>query len=139
MFAFSDQDWPGLAKLVEECGECNEVLIPTILATAMSRIIRTSGKLMMTHGDSDHWSGNLRKQLMEEIADVDAASIFFKEHCFSKREQSAMAKRTRAKVKKFEKWDREHEVRQRKTKKRSQVSNAIRSTHRDTQSTKKRA
>lgn len=116
MFAFSDQEWPGIAKLIEECGELGELLGPALLLTAIGRLVKSNGKLMMVHGRRDHWSGDLRQALIEEIADVDAASDFVKEHCFSKGERTKMANRRKSKLKKFEKWDATGTVRSRKKK-----------------------
>lgn len=65
MFAIGDKEWPGVSKLVEETGELQQVL----------------GKLMGSRGDIDHWSGNLRDKLHEELGDVLAACRFLIDHC----------------------------------------------------------
>jgi NTP pyrophosphatase (non-canonical NTP hydrolase) len=90
-FAFGDDEWPGIAKLAEECGE----------------VIQVVGKLMMTHGDPTHWSGDLRKMLAEELADVTAAAGFVREHCLTMRERILVDERVRAKLHLFETWRRE--------------------------------
>lgn len=64
MFAFGDAEWPGLAKVNEEAGE----------------VIQVIGKLMMVHGRSKHWSGDLRQMLVEELADLMAAIDFVVDH-----------------------------------------------------------
>ena len=87
-FAFGDENWPGLAKLVEECGE----------------VVQVVGKLMMTHGDPAHWSGDLRAMLVDEVADVCAASMFVMEHCFTDAEGRDCMERQRAKIRKFRGW-----------------------------------
>lgn len=87
-FAFGDPQWPGIAKLTEECGEVMQVI----------------GKLMMTHGSPAHWSGNLRTMLLEEVADVEAAIVFFNRHNLTDPERRAMARRVTEKVHKFELW-----------------------------------
>lgn len=87
-FAFGDKQWPGLAKLNEECGE----------------VIQVIGKLMMTHGDPAHWSGNLREQLLDEVADAEAAIVFFDRHNMTLPERQRMARRVTEKVNKFERW-----------------------------------
>ena len=60
-FAIGSRVWPGTSKLVEEMGELQQVL----------------GKLIATGGDTDHWSGDLRRMLVEELGDVSAAVRFF--------------------------------------------------------------
>ena len=61
--------WPGLAKLVEEMGELQELL----------------GKVMASAGpagtaSATYWDGtNLRPRLIEEMGDVRAAIAFFAE------------------------------------------------------------
>ncbi|HYI43698.1 MAG TPA: hypothetical protein VD768_08770 [Sphingomicrobium sp.] len=87
-FAFGDEAWPGLAKLTEECGEVLQVI----------------GKMMMTHGDRAHWSGDLRAMLLDEVADLEAAIVFCCRHNLSPDERRAMARRVTAKVAKFEDW-----------------------------------
>jgi hypothetical protein len=87
-FAFGDDLWPGLAKLTEECGE----------------VLQIVGKLMMTHGGRAHWSGDLRQMLLDEVADVEAAIVFFVRHNLNHAESHAMARRVTQKVAKFEQW-----------------------------------
>jgi hypothetical protein len=55
MFAFSDKDWPGIAKMVEECGELQEVLPLVILAKSLGKMTQTQGKLL----DDPRWHGSL--------------------------------------------------------------------------------
>lgn len=60
-FAIGSEVWPGLSKLIEECGEVQQVC----------------GKLLGTDGKEEHWDGsNLRLRLEEEIADLRAAVSF---------------------------------------------------------------
>jgi hypothetical protein len=87
-FAFGDETWPGLAKLVEECGE----------------VVQVVGKLMMTHGSPAHWSGDLRAQLIEELGDLDAAIDFVAAHCLTPAEQEAVITRRISKTVKFVGW-----------------------------------
>lgn len=57
-FGYGASVWPGVAKVIEECGEVQQVC----------------GKLIQMDGGSDHWDGtNLRHRLQEEIADLQAA------------------------------------------------------------------
>jgi hypothetical protein len=128
MFAFSDKKWPGVAKLVEECGEAVEILGPALLVAALGKIIQTQGKLMMIDGTTDHWSGDLRTALVEEIADVEAAITFVKENNLSKKEIATIRRRVASKLKKFEKWHHGNEVKRRiaknASKAKSRTSNA---------------
>ena len=61
-FSLGGAVWPGLSKLVEECGEVQQV----------------AGKLIGSRGNPDHWDGSdLRGRIAEELADLEAAIIFF--------------------------------------------------------------
>jgi tRNA U34 5-carboxymethylaminomethyl modifying GTPase MnmE/TrmE len=113
MFAFSDKDWPGIAKMVEECGELTEVLPLVILLSAVGRLTQTQGKLMMIQGGTDHWSGDLRKAMVQEMADVRAAIEFVAEHNLSKRERKTITTRVQKKLQRFEKWHKGAQVQQR--------------------------
>ena len=87
-FAFGSVVMPGTAKLVEEQGELVQVL----------------GKYMMTGGEPAHWSGDLRPALVDELADVSAAIMFFKDHNLTLEERVRYVERMRDKVALFEKW-----------------------------------
>lgn len=63
-FSIGSAVWPGTSKVIEEMGELQQVL----------------GKLIATGGDTQHWDGDLRKRLIEEIADVTAALVFFQKN-----------------------------------------------------------
>lgn len=80
--------WPGLSKLIEECGE----------------VLQVSGKLMGSAGNTAHWSGDLDKKLIEELGDLKAAITFFMEAnaiC-----SSSVACRHRDKLIQFWEWHR---------------------------------
>lgn len=63
-YSIGSDAWPGLSKLIEECGET----------------IQVAGKLMGTGGAVEHWDGsNLGDRLIEEIGDLQAAIEFFVE------------------------------------------------------------
>lgn len=95
MFAFGDVEWPGLAKLAEESGELVQVI----------------GKLMMTHGDPAYWDGvDLRKRLIEEMADQAAAIGFVNRHVLTPQESEAMTARMAEKRALFEKWHEEKDT-----------------------------
>jgi hypothetical protein len=87
-FALGSAVWPGTSKLIEEQGELIQVL----------------GKLMALGGSTDHWSGDLRKMLVEELADVQAAIVFFEEWNLTPDEAAAVTARIREKRALFAKW-----------------------------------
>lgn len=87
-YAFGDSVWPGLAKLNEECGEVLQVI----------------GKIMMVHGGENHWSGNLREMLCDEIADLAAAIEFVKLYAVHQDEADLIEQRAREKLEKFINW-----------------------------------
>lgn len=81
--------WPGLAKLLEEMGEVLEV----------------AGKLMQIGGSTDHWTGDLRERLRQEIADLDAALWFFTTRSFEPVERKKIERRSAEKRDLFEEWE----------------------------------
>lgn len=88
MFAIGDQEWPGISKLVEECGEALQIC----------------GKLMGTGGELEHWDGegNLKKRLEDELADLQAAIAFM---CrVNDFDHERMAERFAKKMVRFERW-----------------------------------
>lgn len=90
MFSFGSLRWPGLAKLVEECGE----------------VVRVVGKLMNTNGEPKHWSGlDLRAALEDEIGDLHAAIGFAIERCGL--DVAKISKRSTMKRALFERWHKE--------------------------------
>jgi hypothetical protein len=61
-YSIGSQRWPGLAKIIEEASELTTV----------------AGKLIATGGQVEYWDGApLNKRLEEEIADLEAALMFF--------------------------------------------------------------
>ena len=64
-FSLGQNIWPGVAKLMEECGE----------------VIQVCAKLIATGGATAHWSGrDLRADLEHELGDLQAAQTFVIEH-----------------------------------------------------------
>ena len=60
-YSIGSGHWPGLAKVIEECGE----------------VIQAAGKIIAANGDGRHWDGSdLRQRLEDEIADARAAIEF---------------------------------------------------------------
>lgn len=90
-FAFGSHIWPGTSKLIEECGEVIQVL----------------GKLMQRGGKLDHWSGDLGKMLVEEVADVVAAANVFLE-LNPQIDSAAVFERIKEKTERFRGWHRDN-------------------------------
>jgi NTP pyrophosphatase (non-canonical NTP hydrolase) len=91
-YSIGSDVWPGLSKLIEECGE----------------VIQVAGKLLGANGDPNHWDGSdLRLRLQEELADLTAA-IQFVEHR-NDLDGGVIWDRTHSKLRKFDTW---HEGRQ---------------------------
>jgi NTP pyrophosphatase (non-canonical NTP hydrolase) len=90
MFAIGDEEWPGLSKLAEECGEVLQVI----------------GKLMGTRGEEIHWDGqNLTESLLDEMADLRAAIDFVLEHNpFTGEQKAKYYQRYSKKMELFEDW-----------------------------------
>ena len=81
------QEWAGLSKLSEECGETVQVI----------------GKLIATDGAADHWDGtNLYDRIEEEIADVLAAAQFVID--YNGLNQETITSRMNQKYALFSKW-----------------------------------
>lgn len=60
-FSIGSQFWPGISKLIEECGE----------------VIQVAGKLIGARGVPEHWDGtDLHARMTEELADLLAAISF---------------------------------------------------------------
>jgi hypothetical protein len=88
-FAIGAKDWPGLAKLAEECGE----------------LIQVIGKLM-AYPDGDHPDGgpNLIVRLSDEIADVRAACTYV---VLQSLDSATIEPRVQFKLRRFLRWDEE--------------------------------
>lgn len=82
--------WPGLAKLMEEMGELQQVL----------------GKLMAcSDTDAIYWDGtSLVPNILDEAADVNAALHFFLHQNFTQQERNAVMDRSLEKGQKFNLW-----------------------------------
>lgn len=87
-FSIGSAVWPGTSKLLEEQGELVQVL----------------GKLMATAGDTKHWSGDLRRMLVEEIGDLSAAITFFQAENLTVDELRQVADRYCKKLALFREW-----------------------------------
>jgi NTP pyrophosphatase (non-canonical NTP hydrolase) len=90
VFAIGDRKWPGISKLVEECGE----------------VLQVAGKLMGSRGQVEHWNvENLKCALEDEIADLMAACDFVIHFCRLRVEH--ISARRKRKLDTFSKWHRE--------------------------------
>lgn len=89
-YSIGSEIWPGLSKLVEECGEVLEV----------------AGKLIATGGEVRHWGRNtsLAQLLQDEIADVMAACHFIVEVNPEHLDIDEVYRRVHDKVTKFRGW-----------------------------------
>lgn len=86
-FCIGSTVWPGLSKLIEECGE----------------VMQVAGKLMATGGRPDHWDGtDLKERITEELADLMAAAAFVAVRCGL--DADAISERRFEKIARFEKW-----------------------------------
>lgn len=91
-YSIGSTRWPGLSKMIEETGELQQV----------------AGKLLGSDGEIRHWDGtNLRERLHEEIADVQAALIFFQQ--VNALDITRIDFRTDTKLAQFWKWHRGEE------------------------------
>jgi len=86
-FSLGSSVWPGVSKLIEECGEVQQVC----------------GKLLGTGGLPNHWDGtDLSERLLEEMADVTAAVRFVLEE--NSLDEEAFEERIAAKLQLFREW-----------------------------------
>lgn len=104
-FSIGGDLWPGLSKLIEENGELSELLPEAALTKTLALLQKTSGKLIGSEGRTDHWSGDLRRMLHEEIADVLAALNFFTTR--NGLDKDLIHERAEAKLNTFARWERE--------------------------------
>jgi NTP pyrophosphatase (non-canonical NTP hydrolase) len=87
MFAIGDKVWPGISKLIEECGE----------------VVQVCGKLLGTGGKEVHWEGsNLRERLVEELGDLLGAIRFVAK--WNKIDVWQIEHRAELKLRRFESW-----------------------------------
>lgn len=86
-FSIGSDLWPGISKLIEECGEVQQV----------------AGKLIASHGAVNHWDGtNLKERLESELGDLQAAIRFVIER--NALDVVAIEKRRIEKLMLFEQW-----------------------------------
>lgn len=91
-FAIGGSNWPGLSKLIEECGE----------------VLQVAGKLIATGGQPEHWDGSdLRERVVDELGDLLAALSFVRKHALTDVEDVHVAIRSQAKYRLFLQWHEE--------------------------------
>lgn len=90
MFFIGATKWPGISKLMEECGE----------------VLQVCGKLIATRGEVKHWDGEkpLDERLLDELADLCAAIDFVVIENFSLKEIVALNERAKEKLDRFKRW-----------------------------------
>jgi NTP pyrophosphatase (non-canonical NTP hydrolase) len=87
MFSIGSKRWPGISKLIEECGE----------------VVQVCGKLIASRGESAHWDGSdLRVRLHEELGDLMGAIWFVIAFCGL--DEMQILKRAQRKRAQFEVW-----------------------------------
>jgi hypothetical protein len=88
-FVIGSPVWPGVAKVMEECGE----------------LVQVCGKLLASEGRAAHWDGtDLHVRLEEELADVLAAIAFLREHNTNQLRWFAVENRRDDKILRFCGW-----------------------------------
>lgn len=87
-FVIGTHTWPGVAKLIEECGELTQIL----------------GKLL-AYPDAQHPDGtNLIDRLHDEIADISAAIEFLISANGNTLDEGRILRRARTKLDQFKDW-----------------------------------
>lgn len=90
MYAIGAEQYPGIAKLIEECAE----------------VLQIAGKIQGIGHMGKHWDGsNLTERLQEEIGDVLAAIDYAIQH--NELDQEFIQQRQKQKRELFEKWHEE--------------------------------
>jgi hypothetical protein len=86
-FHIGADEWPGISKLVEECGE----------------VLQLAGKLIANEGKAKHWDGqDLKFRLTEELGQLLAAITFVRVH--AKLDPSIIVGQFSGKLALYEKW-----------------------------------
>lgn len=87
--AFQQDNWPGLAKLIEEAAEVTQV----------------AAKLTATNGQWNYWGGrDLRREMIEELGDLQATIWFLQQENFESEERDAITVRALDKLRTFTEW-----------------------------------
>lgn len=89
-YAMGSEQFPGMAKVVEEMGELQQVV----------------GQILMT-GSLDHWHGDRTESLIEEIGDVIASLSYFVEKNMADGAKARLNDRIALKLATYNVWDAE--------------------------------
>lgn len=93
-YGFTDPNWPGLGKVMEECGELTQVC---------AKIIGADGQTIYP------WTGrDYGKDLVEELGDVMAIVNWFVARCPNV-DTEAVLRRCQEKMEKYDKWAKERD------------------------------
>jgi len=88
-FSIGGHVWPGISKLIEECGE----------------VIQVAGKLLGSRGEPKHWDGSdLKVRIEEELGDLLGAMRFVVARC--RLDAEAVERRALVKQATFDRWHR---------------------------------
>lgn len=104
-FSIGGELWPGLSKLIEENGECADILPELILLKVLGNVQQASGKIIGAEGRHDHWDGShLPTRMADELDDLEAAIMFMRQHnpCLDR-----VSDRVARKLALFNQWHRE--------------------------------
>ena len=89
-FQMASDNWPGIAKLAEECNEVAQVVM---------KIIGTGGTMTFFDGQTID-----RSRLVEELGDLEAAVTMVMRHSLTGDERIALYRRRAEKLWLFEHW-----------------------------------
>lgn len=90
-YSIGSDRWPGLGKVIEECGE----------------VAQAAAKLIAANGEGRHWDGSdLRQRLEDELADSRAAADFL--ILVNGLDEDRIRRRAGDKLALFRGWHREH-------------------------------
>lgn len=91
-YHFGSEVLPGLSKIIEEAGE----------------LLQVAGKILAVGALKRHYDGtHLKERLEDEIADIQAAILFF--GAYNQLNKERMGKRVKEKLELFEQWHREQQ------------------------------
>jgi NTP pyrophosphatase (non-canonical NTP hydrolase) len=94
-YCFSTENWPGLSKLIEECGEVTQV----------------AAKIIGRGGKTDYWGGrDLTADLQAELGDLLAIIEYTIQR--NQLDRFSINRRIEKKLSWYEDWEKEHNVEQ---------------------------
>lgn len=90
-YSIGSDEWPGLSRLIEECGE----------------LLQVAGKIIGSGGSARHYDGtDLGAALAEEVADVLAAVMYARAHMTGLvPHRDDISRRVQAKFEQYQRWD----------------------------------